>query len=464
MKETDMAVVVSQSQNEIEDMKAKGIDIARHRRRMVKENLDEKFKDPADKFRMVFVCAMWMTGFDVPCCSTIYLDKPMRNHTLMQTIARANRVFGEKTNGLIVDYVGVFRNLQRALAIYGSDYSGGVKEGETPVRDKSELVEELRKAMADVEQFCKENKIDLEAVEKVEGFDRVKLLDDAVDKLVVNDQTKRKYLLLASTVVQLFKAILPDPAATELSYRCRLISVIAEKIRSLIPQADISEVMGKVETLLDDSIAAEGYIIHEVPEEKRIDLSTIDFEALKKQFDNGRKHIEAEKLRGALNSKLKRLVRLNRTRIDYLDKFQQMIDEYNAGSMNVDEFFRRLTEFAQDLNQEEKRGIAEQLLEEELTIFDLLTKPEMSLSEEDRNRVKKVAKELLATLHNGKLVLDWRKKQQSQASVQLAIADVLESLPEKYDRKLYQNKCSIIYQHIFDSYYGEGGSIYSIAG
>ncbi|MGD0572654.1 MAG: type I restriction endonuclease subunit R [Sedimentisphaerales bacterium] len=464
MKETDMAVVVSQSQNEIEDMKAKGIDIAKHRRRMVKENLDEKFKDPADKFRIVFVCAMWMTGFDVPCCSTIYLDKPMRNHSLMQTIARANRVFGEKKNGLIVDYVGVFRNLQKALAIYGSDYGGGLKEGETPVKDKSELVEELRRAMADVEQFCKEQNIGLENIERAEGFDRVKLLDDAVDTLVVNDQTKRKYLLMASAVVQIFKAILPDPAATELSYRCRLIAVIAEKIRSLIPKADISEVMGEVETLLDNSIAAEGYIIHEVPEEKRIDLSTIDFEALKKQFAKSRKHIEVEKLRGAINSKLKRLVQLNRTRIDYLVKFQEMIDEYNSGSMNVNDFFKRLTDFAQELNDEEKRGIAEQLSEEELTIFDLLTKPDMSLTEKEKKLVKKVAKELLATLHNGKLVLDWRKKQQSQASVQVAIEDVLESLPEKYDKKLYQKKCSIIYQHIFDSYYGEDRSIYAVAG
>jgi type I restriction enzyme R subunit len=465
MKETDMAVVVSQSQNEIEDLKAKGVDIAAHRRRIVKEDLDEKFKDSGDKFRIVFVCAMWMTGFDVPCCSTIYLDKPMRNHTLMQTIARANRVFGEKKNGLIVDYVGVFRNLQKALAIYGSAYGGGVKEGETPVRDKSELVEELRKAMAETEEFCKGHNINLENIEKAKEFARVKLLDDAVEAIVVNDESKRKFLFLASNVVGLYKAILPDPAATELSHRCRSIAVIAEKIRSLIPQADISEVMGKVETLLDNSIAAEGYIIREVEAEKRyVDLSKIDFEALKKHFEKSRKHIEVEILRGAINSKLKRLIRLNRTRINFLEKFQQMIDEYNCGSMNVDEFFRRLTEFAQELNQEEKRGITEQLSEEELAIFDLLTKPEMSLTEKEKKEVKKVAKELLVTLNNGKFVLDWRKKQQSQASVRVAIEQVLESLPQCYTKNLYQRKCNLIYQHIFDSYYGEGGSIYSIAG
>ena len=125
-----MAVVVSQGQNEIAEMKAKGLDILPHRKRIVEEDLDTKFKDPNDPFRIVFVCAMWMTGFDVPSCSTIYLDKPMRNHTLMQTIARANRVLGEKVNGLIVDYIGVFRDLQRALAIYGTASGGGIEAGE----------------------------------------------------------------------------------------------------------------------------------------------------------------------------------------------------------------------------------------------------------------------------------------------------------------------------------------------
>ncbi len=151
MQETDMAVVVSQGQNEIADMREKGLDIAPHRKRMIEEDLDTKFKDPDDPFRLVFVCAMWMTGFDVPSCSTIYLDKPMRNHTLMQTIARANRVWGEKVNGLIVDYIGIFRDLQKALAIYGS--GGGVEEGELPVQEKQALVEELRKTIQETKDF-----------------------------------------------------------------------------------------------------------------------------------------------------------------------------------------------------------------------------------------------------------------------------------------------------------------------
>ena len=156
MEETRMRVVVSQSQNEISDLRARGVDITPHRQRMNTEDLDTKFKDPADPFCIVFVCAMWMTGFDVPACSTIYLDKPQRNHTLMQTIARANRVFKDKVNGLIVDYIGIFRNLERALTIYaeGTDPEGPDPEGRNPIRDKSELVEELRREITEIKVFC----------------------------------------------------------------------------------------------------------------------------------------------------------------------------------------------------------------------------------------------------------------------------------------------------------------------
>ena len=162
---------------------------------MVEEDLETKFKDPDDPFRIVFVCAMWMTGFDVPCCSTIYLDKPMRNHTLMQTIARANRVFGEKVNGLIVDYIGVFRNLQKALAIYGTGSGGGVTEGDMPVKDKQALVEDAAESHPGRRKHSWPSGCGSGALSSGRGFERVELLDDAVDALLVNDETKRQYLL-----------------------------------------------------------------------------------------------------------------------------------------------------------------------------------------------------------------------------------------------------------------------------
>ncbi|MBE0429549.1 MAG: type I restriction endonuclease subunit R [Thermoleophilia bacterium] len=460
LSETDMAVVISQSQNEVADFKAQGLDIVPHRRRMIAEDLDTKFKDADDPFRIVFVCAMWMTGFDVPSCNTIYLDKPMRNHTLMQTIARANRVWGDKENGLIVDYVGVFRDLQRALAIYGSFSGGGVAEGDMPVADKAVLVGRLREAIGAVEAFCREHRVDLDGIESAEGFDRVRLIDDAVEAILVTDESKREFLSLADRVAKLYKAILPDPHANEFSIRRSTIVVIADKIRSLAPVVDVSEVMASVDMLLDKSIEAEGYVIEG---ERRVDLSGIDFEALKARFDQGRKRTEAERLKADLTFKVNQMARLNKSRMDFLEKLQEMIEEYNSGACNVEEFFRQLVEFAGLLQEEEKRGIAEQLSEEELAIFDLLMKPEIELTEKERKKVKAVAGELLEILKAEKLVLDWRKRQQSRAAVRLAIEEGLDQLPKPFDRRLYEQKCSAVYQHVYDSYFGMGMSIYSTA-
>ena len=463
MEETDMAVVVSSEQNEVERFKKLGLDIVNHRKRMNEEDLATKFKDADDPFRIVFVCAMWMTGFDVPCLSTIYLDKPMRNHTLMQTIARANRVFKDKPNGLIVDYIGVFRELQKALAIYGSAIGGGLKEGESPVKPKRELIKELEIAIQETKSFCEEKGIDIHKTLSSAKFERIKLLDDAVDAILVNEESKRKYLAFATSVNKLYKAILPDPEAVKFGELSALFKVIADKIRSLSPEVDISEVMGKVEKLLDESVEAEGYVIREPLEPYgtyRVDLSQIDFEALKMRFMREKKHIHAERLKNAVKRKLTEMVRVNRSRLNFLEKLQRMIDEYNSGAINVEMFFDKLLAFARELREEEKRGISENLTEEELAIFDLLYKPDLMAKE--KKQVKLVAKRVLTVLKKEKLVLDWRKRQQTRADVVLTIQNILdEGLPRNYTPGVYQQKCDLVYQHVYDAYYGLGRSVYA---
>ncbi len=463
MKETDMAVVVSQGQNEIADMNEKGLDIRPHRKRMVEEDLEKRFKDPDDPFRLVFVCAMWMTGFDVPSCSTLYLDKPMRNHTLMQTIARANRVFLDKVSGLIVDYAGVFRNLEKALAIYGVG-----KGGKKPVEDKSALVVALQQALEASRSLCTQQGVNLALIQNAEGFSRVELLDNAVEALIVSEEVKRRYLDLANTVQRLYKAVLPDLQVHEFAAEVSPIKVIADKIRALVPSADITQVMEQVEALLDQSIATEGYFIREVSapdnDEHLIALSSIDFEKLAEKFKTSRKRTLNEKLKGSVGQKLIAMVRLNRTRMDYLERFQQMIAAYNAGSLNPEEFFRQLVTFAQSLNEEEKRGVSEQLTEEELALFDLLMKPPIEMSDADREKVKATAKELLVTLKNNKLVLDWRKRQQARAAVRVAIDKLLDDhLPRAYTPELFKQKSTAVFQHVYDAYYGSGRSVYAAA-
>ncbi|MCI0398386.1 MAG: DUF3387 domain-containing protein, partial [Chloroflexi bacterium] len=460
MQETDMALVISESQGEVAEFRRKGLDILPHRLRLKREDLDEKFKDPADPLRLVFVCAMWMTGFDVPSCSTIYLDKPMRNHTLMQTIARANRVFADKHSGLIVDYVGVFRDLQRALAIYGSSAGGGVREGDRPIAPKAALLAELRQAAAEATAFCLQLGIDLEAIEAAGGFERIRLIEDARDAILVNDPTRLRYLELAGTVDHLFQAVLPAPQANELIGLRNVLTVMARKIRAEEPEAGISGVMGQVDALLDRSVAAEAYVIHEPP--ATLNLGDIDFDALQAHFRSGRKNITANKLRGDVYRRLSVLVRLNNARLDYLERLQQMIDDYNAGRDNVDVFFEKLLALARELNEEERRAVAENLSEEELALFDILLKPRPELTRAEIQQVKDAARELLDTLRAEKLVLDWRKRQQTRAAVQLAIEELLDTrLPAAYDSDLYRQKCDQVYDRVYEKYYGAGQSVYT---
>lgn len=462
MQRTDMAVVVSQSQNEVEELKQKGLDITPHRERMLKDNLDEQFKDPDSPLRMVFVCAMWITGFDVPTCSTLYLDKPMRNHTLMQTIARANRVAPGKTAGLIVDYVGIFRNLQDALRIYAKPN----QPGQLPIKDKEDLVEQLELLLEEAKRLCAVTGVDLEGIVQTPMAKRLEALQKAMDSILeAGEEQTEAYLLIAGRIARTFKAILPDTAANAHAPLSILTAYLGAMIKALRPPADISGVMSDLDALLDDSIATEGYRIADKPEhEALIDLSHIDFAALQKKFEEGQKKAtEAEKLKGQIEQKLEKLVQQNKGRIDFMEKFQKLIDGYNSASHNLEAFFKDLMAFAQDLTKEEQRAQRERLTEEELAVFDLLTQPEPELSEKEKDEVKKVAKELLSKLKAEKLVLDWKLKTRTRADVERTIRDFYTKLPTPYTPVLKKVKREKTFAHIFENYRGSGQSVYQQA-
>lgn len=461
MQEADMAVVVSPSQNEIPELAAKGVDIVPHRRRMVDEDLDVRFKDPYDQLRIVFVCAMWLTGFDAPATSTIYLDKPMRNHTLMQTIARANRVFQDKQAGEIIDYVGVFRNLQQALAIYGSGSGGGVQEGDLPVESKDAQAAELETMIEDLTVYVANRGIDLDEGVGVSGFDWVAWLSDAAEALLVTDDIRRGFLTRADMVARQWKAVKPHPAATAAQPAMSVIIRLAQKIRTETGTPDISGVMESVERLLEESVDATPFII-EGSAVKRVDLTTIDFDALADLFSSGKKATATTRLQASLEQRLARMVRENPTRIDYLEKLQEMIDRYNSGAATLDATFDELRRLAKSLTDEEDRHVREQLTEEELAIFDLLTKPEPVLSEGDEAKVKEVARELLDRLKSEMLVLDWKNRQATRAKVEAGIKDIFDAgLPDIYDRSLFATKCALVYEHVFTAYEDATHNVYA---
>jgi len=461
LTDTDMALIVSPAQNEIEKMQKMGLDIEPHRKRMKESQpgLDEKFKDTEDKLRLVFVCAMWLTGFDAPSCSTVYLDKPMRNHTLMQTIARANRVFPGKHSGTIVDYANVFASLEKALAIYGAGVGGT-----NPVKDKAQLVAALRDALAAATAFCSDHGVDLAAMEAIPlgNIERLAAVENAINALIGPDAVRRDFLAHAKLVETLYRAVKPDLAAVEFSLRVTGITTLAGAIQAkLRPNApDIDTILKQIDELLDESITGV-HIRDDGPPE--MDLSQINFSALAQRFKESKhKNTDLATLKVAIAAKLEKLVRLNRTRTDFAEKFESLIESYNNGSRGIEQLFDELLKLSNNLDDEQERHVREHLSEEELVIFDILTRPAPKLSSEERNEVKKVSKDLLARIKE-LLVLNWRKKSAAQATLKLAIEDTLDTLPKSYARPLYTEKCSIIFEHIYESYPERNVGIYATA-
>lgn len=475
MRKVQMAVVVSEEAGEEEKFRKQGLEIAPHRKEMqeVDENgqeLEDKFKAPDDSFQLVFVCSMWLTGFDAATVSTIYLDKPMKDHTLMQTIARANRVTEYQVNGkskkegLIVDYYNVFRNLKKAFASYG----GGTDEKQAddkPVQEKDNLYILLADAIKECKEWCATLLVNLDTlIAEEETFSTIKLFDQYADVLLSNDEYKRQFIIYDNTVDALYEACRPEILSKKNEYRIKTaITYLRQVLEGKIERASLDDVKRKISRLLDESIVAnEDYAATirepETPDKyaikawRRIDLSKLDLEKLKAEYKKAEyKHIEIADLRAFIEDKMQQLINRNTTRGSFAQRLKDIIDRYNSGGALTDDYFNDLMNFVAQLKVEEERHIKEGLTEEELEIFDLLKKDK--LNSDEKQKVKLAAQYLLKRLKEEKptlLVHDWYKDSQSKVQVKSTIQKVLdEHLPESYNRDIYSEKCDKVFEHFY---------------
>ena len=225
MQETEMCVVISQKQNEIQTFTKWGLGILPHRAKMEKRELDKEFKDPKNPFRGVLVCAMWLTSFDVKSLSCLYLDKPLKVHTLMQTIARANRVAEGKSNGLIVDYIGIVKALRKALADYTPNQGGG---GSDPTVDKGKLVTRIHEIIVAASEFLGEHKFSLDDLVNTQkgAFEQLSLLQDVTNAMCETLEIKKTYQTYASEPARLMKYANRNDADTQTrAYKDAIIAI-----------------------------------------------------------------------------------------------------------------------------------------------------------------------------------------------------------------------------------------------
>ena len=337
---------------------------------------------------------MWITGFDVPTLSTLYIDKPLKSHTLMQAIARANRISEGKNNGLIVDYIETYTALLDALAIYGTGgEEGGGEKPEPPVKPEEELIKQLAEALEATEAFlqCEVN-FDLQELIKADGLQKLAAMEKALNAVYTNDETKLKFQVLAREVFKKYKALQPNKVLYQYSPRKNAIDVIYTAIEDNIECADVAEIMRKIQNVVDKSI--ENMVAEPTPNDsKMIDLSGLDFEVLEKYFlKTQNKNATVQSLKDKIEKQLKKMVERNPLTVDYYKRYQEIIDEYNRGKDEtvIKETFRKLIELVNSYSKEEEDTKRECLSDEQKAIFDILRHGK-KLVENEKNDIKKIS-------------------------------------------------------------------------
>jgi type I restriction enzyme, R subunit len=436
MESTLIEIIISEAQNEVRDFQKWGFDIIPHRVVMKtgfqmpdgkRVNVENAFKDPEHPFRIAIVCAMWLTGFDVECLATLYIDKPMKAHNLMQAIARANRVYPGKDCGVIVDYNGMLKSLREALAQYAvgdEDEGGGAGGIVAPIE---ELVAALLQAVEAAETHLKGLGFDPDLLRGAIGFARIEALRDAVDALYTSDEMKRRFEIMARQVFIRFKALLMEPSAFAYAERHDNIEAIYKKLQEKRDTADVTEVLKELHRIVNEAIraAAPG---DDHAEGLTVDLSQIDFGKLRDEFVSKvrRKHVALQDIRDLIEKKLAQMLAGNPMRMDYYKKYQEIIADYNREKdrVAIEATFAELMALANSLDAEQRRAAEEGLSEDELALFDLLFRA--SISKADRERLKQASRTLLVSLRELlRPMHDWTQNTATQAEVKVLILNNL---------------------------------------
>lgn len=456
MKETEMAVVVSQEQNEIQTFQKWGLDIKTHREKMEKRELDKEYKDGDSKLRIVFVCAMWLTGFDVKSLSCLYIDKPMKAHTLMQTIARANRVDEGKTNGLITDYMGIVKALRQALADYTANPDGGAG-GNDPTIDKQELINHVLETMNAATLFLKEHGFELQELIDAGSFKKLSLLKTAANAMCETLEIRKTYCTFATNLLKLWKYLDRDDVTAEMKRQKDALEAIYKELQKKRKHADITDLSVTINHIVNDHLEVEDQSLAG-DNSRRFDISGINFELLRREFAKSKeKNLVMKDIQDLLQERIAMMLAANPSRINFYEKYQQIINDYNQeqNRTTIEKTFEDLMKLSQELTEEEKRYVREGFdNDEQLSMYDVLFKDD--LTKDDIKKLKKVAKDLLDII---KQQLEGMNhpfdKPTTKATLYITIRDLLyQELPESYSDESIGYYRDAVYDYVSRQYGG----------
>ena len=456
MKETEMAVVVSQEQNEMQTFQKWGLDILPHRMKMEKRELDKEFKDSNSKLRVVFVCAMWLTGFDVKTLSCLYIDKPMKAHTLMQTIARANRVAEGKTNGLIVDYIGIVKALRQALADYTANPEGH-ENGIDPTIDKKGLIKHVLETIAAATSFLKEYDFELDALIHAENFEKLSLLKTAANAMCETVEIRKTYCTFSTTLLNLWKYLDREDITKDIRQQKEAILEIYKELQKKRKHADITDLSVAINEIVNEHLEIDEKTTM-TADSRRFDISGINFELLRREFAKSReKNLIMKDIQDVLQERIEKMLAANPSRINFYEKYQKIIQDYNneQNRVTIENIFDELMKLSEKVTEEEKRYVREGFdNDEQLSMFDVLMKD--NLNKEDIKKLKIVAKDMLEKIQQQLATMDHPfDKQETKASIIITIRDILwKELPESYSDESINYYRDAVYNYVSQRYGG----------
>lgn len=460
MNKVEMAVVISEDAEELEKFQAQGLDITLHRKKMNEitpdgKDIEDRFKDKDDSLCLVFVCAMWLTGFDVPSLSTLYLDKPMKGHTLMQAIARANRVFPGKNCGVVVDYVNVFKYMQQAL----SDYASNDGNEKYPAKDIEALIQNIDECILECEAFLLKLGISIDKIiAESNTLEQLDLLRSAYLIILEKDEWKERFKVLSNLLMNLYDASKPEIFERGwYNEKFAPLSYLNGLFCNQIDDEKLNKAKARMAYTLDESVTAmvaEEPMRYGIHQGKVIDLSKLDVDALRSEINTSPyKALEIENLREFIERALEQLINKNCTRVTFSQRYRNIIDRYNAGGTENEDYYEKLLQLIEELKCEQGRSTEMDLQEEELEIYDLLCQ-DRKLTKAEEQKVILAAKNLYKKLIEQKdkvMVVDWYKDEQPRKKLFSLIQLSLDAdLPDSYDRVAFNDKTNLLMNHFVD--------------
>jgi type I restriction enzyme R subunit len=399
----------------------------------IRKEIAERFKDPDDRLKIVIVCDMWLTGFDVPCLHTMYVDKPMRGHTLMQAIARVNRIFRDKPGGLIVDYIGIASDLKIALATY--TISGG--KG-TPTLDQEVAV---AKMLEEFEIVCQMfDKFDYKRFFKADTQQKLTIILETQEYILNLEDGKDRFTKEVVGLSKAFAISVPHPKAMEIKDDVGFFQAVKARLTKFEPigtgKSD-AEIETAIRQIVDKAVVSEGIIdVFDAAGIKKPDISILSDEFLKEIQGMERKNLALELLKKLLNDEIKLRTRKN---LIQSKKFSEMLEnaikKYQNNLLTTAQVIEELIRLAKEIRDSDKRGQQFNLSNEELAFYDALANNQSAREVLGDEKLRDLARILVQRV-KANTSIDWTIKESVRAKLKVIVKRLLRQYGYPPDMEL----------------------------